>query len=85
MIITQVSLKEARLDRLKTQPAFTFIHADLQDRPALEALFTENNLMPLSILLHKRECAIRWKIPTPISTVTLSGLPIFWNAAVTTR
>ena len=39
----EVSLKEARLDRLKTQPAFTFIRADLQDRPALEALFTENN------------------------------------------
>ena len=39
----EVSLKEARLDQLKTQPAFTFIRADLQDRQALEALFTENN------------------------------------------
>lgn len=33
------SLKEARLDRLKTQPAFRFIKADLKDRSDIEALF----------------------------------------------
>ncbi|MDE0951245.1 MAG: NAD-dependent epimerase [Halioglobus sp.] len=34
-----VSLKEARLDRLKAQPAFRFIKADLKDRSDIEALF----------------------------------------------
>ena len=36
----EVSLKEARLARLKRQPGFTFIRADLQDRIAMEALFS---------------------------------------------
>ena len=36
----EVSLKEARLARLKRQPDFTFIRADLQDRVAMEALFS---------------------------------------------
>ena len=34
-----VSLKVARLDRLKAQPAFRFIRADLKDRSDIEALF----------------------------------------------
>jgi|TARA_R110002072_G_C7953702_1_gene533395 UDP-glucuronate 4-epimerase len=34
-----VSLKVARLDRLKAQPAFRFIKADLKDRSGIEALF----------------------------------------------
>lgn len=34
-----VSLKHARLARLSDKPGFSFIHADLSDRPALEALF----------------------------------------------
>ncbi|MCB1704381.1 MAG: NAD-dependent epimerase [Halioglobus sp.] len=36
----EVSLKEARLARLKPQPGFTFVKADLADRAAMEALFS---------------------------------------------
>ena len=34
-----VSLKEARLERLRRQDHFTFVKADLRDRDALNALF----------------------------------------------
>jgi UDP-glucuronate 4-epimerase len=35
-----VSLKEARLARLQARPGFRFVHLDLADRAAMEALFT---------------------------------------------
>ena len=59
----QVSLKEARLDRLKTQPAFTFIRADLQDRPALEALFTENNFD--AVINLAAQAGVRYSLENP--------------------
>ncbi len=37
----EVSLKEARLAQLSGQPGFTFLKANLHDRPAVEALFNE--------------------------------------------
>ncbi|CAA0090359.1 UDP-N-acetylglucosamine 4-epimerase [Halioglobus japonicus] len=37
-----VSLKEARLARLQGLPGFNFVKADLQDRAAMEALFSAN-------------------------------------------
>ncbi len=37
-----VSLKEARLDRLKQHPRFSFERIDLGDRTSLDALFTRN-------------------------------------------
>ena len=59
----EVSLKEARLDRLKTQPAFTFIRADLQDRPALEALFTENNFD--AVINLAAQAGVRYSLENP--------------------
>lgn len=34
-----VNLKQARLERLKAHPGFTFVQQDLTDKPALDALF----------------------------------------------
>ena len=59
----EVSLKEARLDRLKTQPAFTFIRADLQDRPALEELFTENNFD--AVINLAAQAGVRYSLENP--------------------
>ena len=59
----EVSLKEARLDRLQTQPAFTFIRADLQDRPALEALFTENNFD--AVINLAAQAGVRYSLENP--------------------
>ena len=59
----EVSLKEARLDRLKTQPAFTFIRADLQDRPALEALFTENSFD--AVINLAAQAGVRYSLENP--------------------
>lgn len=38
-----VSLKEARLARLQKLPDFKFVRADLQDRGAMETLFSQNH------------------------------------------
>ena len=59
----EVSLKEARLDRLQTQPAFTFIRADLQDRPALEALFTENSFD--AVINLAAQAGVRYSLENP--------------------
>jgi UDP-glucuronate 4-epimerase len=59
----EVSLKEARLDQLKTQPAFTFIRADLQDRQALEALFTENNFD--AVINLAAQAGVRYSLENP--------------------
>ena len=59
----EVSLKEARLDRLQTQPAFTFIRADLQDRLALEALFTENNFD--AVINLAAQAGVRYSLENP--------------------
>ena len=37
----EVSLKHARLERLRGQPSFRFVHADLADRDAMSRLFAE--------------------------------------------
>ncbi len=51
------------MDRLKTQPAFTFIRADLQDRPALEALFTENNFD--AVINLAAQAGVRYSLENP--------------------
>ena len=58
-----VSLKEARLDRLKTQSGFTFIRADLQDRTALEALFTEHNFD--AVINLAAQAGVRYSLENP--------------------
>ncbi|MGL4566146.1 MAG: GDP-mannose 4,6-dehydratase, partial [Halioglobus sp.] len=37
-----VNLKLARLARIENQPGFSFARLDLQDRPAMEALFKQH-------------------------------------------
>ena len=38
-----VNLKLARLARIEHQPGFSFARLDLQDRPAMEALFKQHH------------------------------------------
>lgn len=59
----EVSLKEARLDRLNTQPAFTFVRADLQDRPAMEALFTQNSFD--AVINLAAQAGVRYSLDNP--------------------
>jgi len=58
-----VSLKEARLSRLQDQPAFTFIRADLQDRSAMEALFTQNNFD--AVINLAAQAGVRYSLENP--------------------
>lgn len=59
----EVSLKEARLGRLKTQPAFNFIHGDLQDRPAIEALFSQNSFD--AVINLAAQAGVRYSLENP--------------------
>ena len=59
----EVSLKEARLDRLNTQPAFTFVRADLQDRPAMEALFIQNSFD--AVINLAAQAGVRYSLDNP--------------------
>lgn len=58
-----VSLKEARLARLVKQPAFHFIRADLQDRPAMEALFAQNHFD--AVINLAAQAGVRYSLENP--------------------
>lgn len=58
-----VSLKEARLDRLKTQAAFSFIRADLQDHAAMEALFAQNSFD--AVINLAAQAGVRYSLENP--------------------
>jgi UDP-glucuronate 4-epimerase len=58
-----VSLKEARLNRLRTQPAFSFIKADLQDRTAIEALFAQNSFD--AVINLAAQAGVRYSLENP--------------------
>jgi UDP-glucuronate 4-epimerase len=58
-----VRLKEARLDRLNTQSAFTFVRADLQDRPVMEALFTQNSFD--AVINLAAQAGVRYSLDNP--------------------
>ena len=59
----EVSLKEARLAQLSGQPGFTFIKADLHDRPAVEALFHENSFD--AVINLAAQAGVRYSLENP--------------------
>jgi UDP-glucuronate 4-epimerase len=58
-----VSLKEARLAILQGQPGFTFVKADLQDRPAVEAVFAENTFD--AVINLAAQAGVRYSLENP--------------------
>ena len=58
-----VSLKEARLARLQTRPEFTFVKADLQDRAAMEALFSDNDFD--AVINLAAQAGVRYSLENP--------------------
>ena len=62
-----VSLKTARLERLLAQPGFDFVEADLQDRPALETLFSQHRFDAVVNLA--AQAGVRYSLENPHSYV----------------
>jgi UDP-glucuronate 4-epimerase len=62
-----VSLKEARLNRLKTQPRFAFLRADLQDRAAVETLFSANHFD--AVINLAAQAGVRYSLENPHSYI----------------
>ena len=58
-----VSLKEARLDQLTDQAGFSFIRADLQDRAAIESLFSQNTFDAVVNLA--AQAGVRYSLENP--------------------
>ncbi len=58
-----VSLKEARLDRLKKHADFRFIRADLQDRAAMAALFAQNRFD--AVINLAAQAGVRYSLENP--------------------
>lgn len=58
-----VSLKEARLSRLQRHPAFRFIRADLQNRKALETLFSLNQFD--AVINLAAQAGVRYSLENP--------------------
>ena len=62
-----VSLKEARLDRLKKLPRFSFLRANLQDRAAMEALFDDNHFD--AVINLAAQAGVRYSLENPHSYI----------------
>jgi UDP-glucuronate 4-epimerase len=59
----EVSLKEARLAQLSGQAGFTFVKADLHDRPAIEALFNEHRFD--AVINLAAQAGVRYSLENP--------------------
>ena len=59
----EVSLKEARLAQLSGQAGFTFVKADLHDRPAIETLFNDNRFD--SVINLAAQAGVRYSLENP--------------------
>ena len=58
-----VSLKQARLAQLQPQPGFRFIQADIADRPAMEQLFSSEQL---DTVIHlAAQAGVRYSLENP--------------------
>lgn len=58
-----VSLKRARLAQLQSHPGFSFVQADLADRPALERLFSSE---PFELVIHlAAQAGVRYSLENP--------------------
>src|SRR5665213_1590584 len=62
-----VTLKEARLERLTTRNGFHFVKADLQDRVAMERLFTEHK--PQRVIHLAAQAGVRYSLTNPHSYI----------------
>ncbi len=71
-----VSLKQARLDRLKNKPNFTFKKLDIANRPAIETLFAENNFDTVVNLA--AQAGVRYSLKNPAAYID-SNLTGFAN------
>jgi UDP-glucuronate 4-epimerase len=58
-----VSLKEARLGRLRSHEAFRFVHGDVADRAALEALVAEHR--PTRVVHLAAQAGVRYSLVNP--------------------
>lgn len=58
-----VSLKEARLDRLKAHSDFNFVKADLRDREAIESLFQETQFD--AVINLAAQAGVRYSLENP--------------------
>jgi UDP-glucuronate 4-epimerase len=57
------ALKRARLDILRAEPRFDFVHADLADRPAIEAIFAKHHFP--SVIHLAAQAGVRHSIDHP--------------------
>jgi UDP-glucuronate 4-epimerase len=62
-----VRVKEARLARIKSHPRFTEARIDLQDRPAMEALFAKHQ--PQRVVNLAAQAGVRYSLENPHSYV----------------
>src|SRR6185312_10458799 len=62
-----VALKEARLDRLTQHPSFKFAKLGIEDRPALERVFTE--FQPARVVNLAAQAGVRYSIENPYAYV----------------
>lgn len=58
-----VALKEARLAVLEGEPLFTFVRADLADKPALEAVFEQHK--PQVVIHLAAQAGVRYSVENP--------------------
>ena len=63
----EVSLKQARLDRLKDEPRFHFLKLDIADRSAMSKLFTEHRLDVVVNLA--AQAGVRYSLENPSAYV----------------
>jgi UDP-glucuronate 4-epimerase len=61
------TLKQARLDRLTPHPAFGFVKASLEDRPALEAAFAR--FRPQRVVNLAAQAGVRYSLTNPYAYV----------------
>lgn len=61
----EVTLKEARLARLTEKKGFTFVKADLQDKPAIDALFKQYK--PERVVNLAAQAGVRYSLENPYS------------------
>ena len=70
------ALKEARLERLRSEPGFRFIEMDLADRPRMAALFEVES--PESVVHLGAQAGVRYSIENPVAYID-SNLTGFGN------
>ncbi len=62
-----VSLKEARLERIKNHPSFVEVRADLEDRERIEAVFSEYR--PQRVVNLAAQAGVRYSLINPYSYI----------------